>query len=246
MRVHGVREVREPATAGQAEEVGVCLARRGTKPRARSRAAGSGRYPLKYLVYAITLLLIAFEVWAAATGYSNFANTQIALELIFFFVVLSYLMLKGHRLGEAIDSLGLGRRSIRARYIATGVFIFFILFVVELAISAFSTITNIPLPSNVEPILAQMPLYFLVLSFTLVPLCEETLFRGFLVPRAGILVSAIIFTALHFSYGSISEAVAAFVFALLAGYYFRRTGSLYTTMTAHALVNLLTVILIFS
>ena len=77
------------------------------------------------------------------------------------------------------------------------------------------------------------------------PIDEEILFRGFLVPRVGIVVSALLFAVPHLlTYASLSEFAAAFIFGLLAGYFFRRYKSLYPTILAHALVNLFTILAI--
>ncbi|MGC8730310.1 MAG: CPBP family intramembrane glutamic endopeptidase [Candidatus Micrarchaeia archaeon] len=91
-----------------------------------------------------------------------------------------------------------------------------------------------------------MPVYFLIFSFIIAPFTEEILFRGFLVPRLGIILSAIIFAVPHFiSYLSISEFVAAFLFGLAAGYAYKKTGSLYVSILAHMLVNFLAILSIF-
>ena len=117
--------------------------------------------------------------------------------------------------------------------------------VVELGISLFSKFTNIPLPTNVMKLLGGMPIYFYIFSFLIAPVNEEILFRGFFVSRIGIIPSAILFALLHFSYASISEFVAALIFGLLAGYVFKKTKSLYTSITAHVLLNFLTIAVLF-
>ena len=98
----------------------------------------------------------------------------------------------------------------------------------------------ISLPTNVRQLLGGLPAYFFAFAVIVAPIDEEILFRGFLVPRIGIILSALIFGILHFlSYASISEFIAAFVFGLIAGYAFKRTRSLYSTIIPHMLVNLL-------
>ena len=84
---------------------------------------------------------------------------------------------------------------------------------------------------------------FLLFSFLVAPINEEILFRGFMVPRIGILASAVLFSVPHLlSYSSVSELIAAFIFGIAAGYAFKKTGSLYPSIIAHALVNLISIL----
>lgn len=68
---------------------------------------------------------------------------------------------------------------------------------------------------------------------------EEILFRGALVPAIGVLLSSVLFGALHQLRGRsrLSWAAFAFVVGLLFAALFRVTGSLVGPILAHALVN---------
>lgn len=170
------------------------------------------------------------------------AYTSIAISLMFPLIVFSYLLYKKGSLKAVFGQVGLGRDKLTYKNIKIGIYLFFAILLLEISLSIFQYITGIKLPTNVQKIYSGMPIWFFMLTFTLIPFDEETMFRGFLVPRIGIIVSALIFAVLHASYLSISELIAAFIYGLLAGYTFKKTGSLYTTIIAHALINALAII----
>jgi len=76
------------------------------------------------------------------------------------------------------------------------------------------------------------------------PFCEEVFFRGFALPafasrfglRGGILVSALLFAAFHFSIGAF---VPIFIFGIVLAWLYVRTGSIYPSMVAHATQNII-------
>ena len=149
-------------------------------------------------------------------------------------------MAKGKNLKQIIVDLGLSRSAMNWRALGYGIIVFLAIVLLEFGIGAFETVTHIPLPTNVKALLGGLPAYFFAFAVIVAPIDEEILFRGFLVPRIGIILSALIFGILHFlSYASVSEFIAAFVFGLIAGYVFKRTKSLYATIIPHVLVNVL-------
>lgn len=207
---------------------------------------------IRYFIYAATIFLFAFTFYTPVLFYQgilteNFVDlySTISLSLLFPFLVFSYMLLKGNTLRGIVSELGLGKSRIKARYIGIGIGIFLAIVLLEIGTGVLSSVTGIPLPTNVKQTLAGFPLFFYIFTFTIAPIDEEILFRGFLVPRVGIVLSALIFAILHFGYGSIIEVAAAFIFGLIAGYAFKRTKSLYTTITAHALVNFLSILILF-
>jgi CAAX protease family protein len=169
------------------------------------------------------------------------AYSSITLSLALPSMVFSYLLFRGNTIGQIISQLGLSRDRFTLKMIAAGILVFFGVMLFSLAISVFSTATNIQLPTNVQTVLAGTPLYFLVFTFLVAPINEEIFFRGFLVPRIGIIASALLFAVLHFTYASVSEFVAALFFGLLAGYVYKRTKSLYPSIVAHMIVNFITI-----
>lgn len=217
------------------------------------RAKGASRsLSIRAFFYIATFLLIfMFPLlgWLYSHGIVSAidleADSTIVLSLLFPSITFSYMLYKGKSLSEVISDLNLNLHAFTLRALAVGVLLFLAILLLEFGLSAFQTVTHIPLPTNVQALLQGMPLYFIVFSVLVAPIDEEILFRGFLVPRIGIVWSALIFSLFHISYLSISEFVAAFIFGLIAGYAFKKTKSLYTTIIGHALVNLLTVLVLF-
>ena len=114
--------------------------------------------------------------------------------------------------------------------------------------------------SLVEQKLLTLPAIALVLAFTLSPVAEEALFRGYFFKvisetsekkgkkpgfyqlAAGAVLSSLLFAILHFSYGSIAEIAVAFFVGLALCYVTYKSGSLLPAILAHAAFNLLSII----
>ncbi len=225
--------------------------------------------PIRYAIYAIFLFLIislAFTIHLYSEGLisqtSYLVYASIAQSMVFSFVVFAYMLATGRNLRQIIRQLGLSGKSFGSKYLLYGFGIFLAIFALEIILSIFQAVTGIQLPTNVAQLFNGLPFYFLVFSVVVVPVNEEILFRGFLVPKLGaalaasnpnakrrrnaqrsalwfgIIMSALIFAALHYlSYASISELVAALVFGLIAGYVRMRKDSLYPSIFAHMLIN---------
>ncbi|MGC8651834.1 MAG: CPBP family intramembrane glutamic endopeptidase [Candidatus Micrarchaeia archaeon] len=239
---------------------------RGARARKHGKNQAHNQVRIAYISYIITLALLVALVYSQYHYYAmgciqysteasnmmpqqcslSIANATIYLSLLFPSLVFSYLLWKRKSLRSIIGGLGLSRSKLTLRNISIGVALFLSILLLSLGFGVFTEATGIQLPTNVQQLLSGMPLYLLLFSFIVAPIDEEILFRGFLVPRIGIVASALVFALLHFSYVSISETVAAFVFGLLAGYVFKRTGSLYASITGHMLVNMLTIVTILA
>ncbi|MDE1868730.1 MAG: CPBP family intramembrane metalloprotease [Candidatus Micrarchaeota archaeon] len=222
--------------------------RRAPKGRSRARPVPSNA---RYAFYAITLALIiltAYLSWQyAATQQGDYLYlSSVTLSLLFPSIALSWMGFRGTRPTEIISSLGLSRDRLTRRSIYYALMLFAILIMIEIAIGLFSYATGISLPTNVGMLLNGAPIYFLAFGIIIAPINEEILFRGFLVPRIGIVASALVFAALHgLSYESVSEFAAALAFGLAAGYVFRKTRSLYATIIPHAAINLIGIFALF-
>ncbi|MCL5094983.1 MAG: CPBP family intramembrane metalloprotease [Candidatus Marsarchaeota archaeon] len=211
---------------------------------------------IKYITYLLLILsfisLLYFLYLSSFTisqlllyNYLN-SNSTIVLSLIFPLIVFSYLLHKTNNLDFIIQNLGISRDKLTLKNIFLGLALFIVMLVgVELSLSLFSQITHIPLPTNVKQLLEGYPIFFYLFTFLIAPINEEIMFRGFLVSRIGIIPSALIFALFHFGYFSVSEFIAALIFGLIAGYLFKKTKSLYVSITAHMLLNFLTVFILF-
>ena len=78
-----------------------------------------------------------------------------------------------------------------------------------------------------------------VAAIALLPgICEEVLFRGALQPRLGLLVTSLLFAAIHTEYGLSFDVLAIFVIAIGLGL-IRRYANTTASVTCHATYNLL-------
>ncbi len=207
---------------------------------------------IRYLVYCALALLILLSLIIIpllyTLSYMNEANavalSSMALSLVFPAAAFAYLFAKGHTFRQSIKELGLSKNRLMKRYILLGIGLFVLFFAAQIAASITANAMHAAINTNVESTLGNLPLYFFVFVVLVAPIDEEILFRGFLVPRIGVILSALLFGALHYlSYFSLAEFVAALAFGLAAGYAFKKTGSLYTTIIGHMLFDLVNVAL---
>lgn len=84
----------------------------------------------------------------------------------------------------------------------------------------------------------------LLMAVTIGPIGEELLFRGYLLKKIGVPLQALLFGALHYGYGSISEIVAALSVGLVFGIFMKEKKNIYATILAHAMYNLFSIILV--
>ena len=81
------------------------------------------------------------------------------------------------------------------------------------------------------------------------PFCEEVFFRGFAMPAfarryglwGGILMSAALFALFHLS---IALLIPVFIFGIVLGWLYARTGSIYPSMAAHAVQNVVALLVV--
>ncbi len=233
----------------QAKEITGGSIPKNAKARKNQRKARRENTGMKYFSYAITMLLIAIMLLTIILYNLNLISqpsfetySSIAFSFFLSSIVVSYLLFRGNTIKQSVSKLGLSRDKLTFKMISIGISIFFGIVLFSLVLSAFSTATNIQLPTNVQQVLGGTPVYFLVFTFLVAPINEEIFFRGLLVPRIGIIASAIVFALPHLiSYASVSELAAALFFGLLAGYVFKKTKSLYPSIVAHMIVNFITI-----
>ena len=99
--------------------------------------------------------------------------------------------------------------------------------------------------------IASLPALALVLAFTIAPVGEEALFRGYLFRKIsdkssswilGALLSSAMFASLHLLYGSVAEIIVAFLIALVFCAFTQKTGSLIPAIIAHSTFNFLSIV----
>ncbi|NYZ76449.1 CPBP family intramembrane metalloprotease [Candidatus Micrarchaeota archaeon] len=99
-------------------------------------------------------------------------------------------------------------------------------------------------PGKVSMLMGGLPWYILIFSFTIAPIAEEVFFRGFLLSRFGVVISTVLFTAAHYSYGSLTESLAAFTAGLIFALLCRRRKSVIPSIFAHATFNFINVAMV--
>ena len=214
------------------------------KPRNRFRA-------IVYLVlYLLSLAYLALPyvynqtVAAPATSlqFIDLATFIVALPLI----ILAY-MFQQDTLKETMTNLGLGIRSMSYSNIGMGVVLFVAMLIVEFVSFAILNLYGMTAGStNIYIFMAHSPLWFLFFVAIIVPIVIEVFFRGFLVPRIGVILSAVLFAAIYLAFDSVPLIVYALVFGLLAGYIFKRADTLYPTIIASLLSCISFVVLLLT
>ena len=136
---------------------------------------------------------------------------------------------------------------------------FFILsiFVLYLLSIPAGILSNIPglfgLKENNDALKRLMPIFFhnqwlLVFTAFTAGVTEELLFRGYVLTRLSklfkdqvtpVIVSALLFSALHYSYKSLRELIFAFLIGLVYGYYYQKYRNILTLIIAHFLLDLI-------
>ncbi len=118
--------------------------------------------------------------------------------------------------------------------------IFVALLVVSLVLRFFGLLDT----QKVVDVIKSVPSYYLFLAVAIAPVGEELLFRGYLQKRFGIILASLLFAALHYGYGSVSEIIAAFVVSIIFGLHLRKHDNVSACILAHAAYNLMTIVLV--
>jgi membrane protease YdiL (CAAX protease family) len=183
-----------------------------------------------------------------ASGYIGYNNYNFLLDvaalLPLSIAVFVYMrMYKRMSLQKIKSALGFVPKGIAAN-VAIGILIFLVILAFEIAVGLASAATNVPINTNADLVFAGAPMWFYIFAAVIEPINEEIMFRGFLVPRLGVILSALIFGVAHYSYYSTFgiEVIAAFIFGTMAGYVFKKKKSIYPGIVAHILVNSLAVL----
>jgi membrane protease YdiL (CAAX protease family) len=208
---------------------------------------------LFFLILSVfSFLLFLFTIgcqlsgWGACAAYSDYFvySGSASIHLGLFSVAMFFLWKKNLR--STLSSIGLpGKIKDNLFYSAmTLSAIFLVLFCLGVA----AIVLKFNDQEKVSDKISSLPMIVLLFAVVGAPLTEELFFRAFLVPRTGIIVSAIVFGLLHFAYGSVVEVMGALVIGLVLGASYRFSKSVAPCMLAHMLYNAIsiTVITFFS
>ena len=200
---------------------------------------------LSFLLFISTLgcQLSGWGVCAPFEDYFVYSGSA-AIHLGLFSVAMFFLWKKDLR--TTLQSIGLpGNIKDNLFYSAmTLSAIFLVLFCLGVA----AILLHFNDQAKVSEKITSLPLTVLLFAVIGAPLTEELFFRAFMVPRAGVIISAIVFGLMHFAYGSVVEVLGALAIGLVLGASFKFTKSAAPCMLAHMIYNAIsiTVITFFS
>lgn len=164
---------------------------------------------------------------------------QQVLTAVFAFFGVGFLIRRDwsatlQRLGLVVPSLG---------NIAVGIVVGLGMVPLVILIEQVSSQFNIGIDPSVQKLTEQLlgplfnsPLGIITLGVA-AALGEETIFRGAVQPRFGIVLTALLFALVHSNYGISLSTLIVFLFGLLLGIVRKRTNTS-TTMISHALYNM--------
>ncbi len=159
-------------------------------------------------------ITLSFLYYYSAISIGTFQYlSTVATSFSFSVSAIIYLATTRKSKRSIVEMLGLARKHLTLQNLLIGVFLFLIIFLLEIVVGLISSVTGVQINTNAQLLLAGAPMWFLVFASLVAPVNEETLFRGLMVPRIGIVLSAALFAVGHFTYMSTSyvpsEAVAA-------------------------------------
>ncbi len=196
--------------------------------------------PVVYLTVVLGLLLVAQQLGAQLQSQPPLTYGELLAQdlpfLILAFVGVGIFVRRSPR--ETIDRLGLRpprqKRWWLVAIVGIGVFM-----AVAFGIEA---VANVVAPSQQKQVTDVTTVLFsrfnnpaaIVFLGVLAGVVEETLFRGALLPRFGIVVTAILFAALHVQYAVSFATLEVFVLGLGLGWLRVRSGTTLPSMVTHA------------
>jgi membrane protease YdiL (CAAX protease family) len=196
--------------------------------------------PVNYLTVVLGLLLVAQQLTTQVTSQPPLTYSELLAQdipfLILALVGVGIFIRRSPR--ETIERLGLRpppqKRWWLVAIVGIGVFM-----AVAFGIEA---LANVVAPSQQKQVTDVTTVLFshfnnpaaIIFLGVLAGVVEETLFRGALLPRFGIVVTAILFAALHIQYAISFATLEVFVLGLGLGWLRVKSGSTLPAMLTHA------------
>lgn len=187
----------------------------------------------------IFLFLLLFSIVSFAVFLTTYPHiSQVFTSFGILFLGL-YLVWK-ENLKTTKDNLGFpGDIKVNLLYIIGGIGA---ILVFTLLFSYTATMLGFNDQSKILDKLSTLPWYVLVLAVTIAPIGEELLFRGYLVPRTGIIISSLIFGAGHLAYGSVVEIIGATSIGIILAFLFKKSQSIAPCIVVHIIYNLMSLL----
>ncbi|MBI5636069.1 CPBP family intramembrane metalloprotease [Candidatus Micrarchaeota archaeon] len=179
---------------------------------------------------------LALKAFFLLFAYSTRVTSAFALDSLLLAIPFFFMLIGGMNFRQMLSYLELDK--IGLRDVLSGLYLFAQGFIVVLAVMIALSLVGIADTNKVAEVIQGLDAYTLVLIVVLTPVAEETLFRGFLQKKIGVVFASIVFGALHFGFGSLAEVAGAFAISLVFGYYVRKNKRLIPSIIAHAMFNL--------
>ena len=118
---------------------------------------------------------------------------------------------------------------------------------VQLLISASGINRVSPVLSNIKSIIVAYPAMLPCIAIT-AGIVEEYIFRGYMQPRlevlfknswAGILISSLLFAAIHYGFGTLTNMIGPFIIGLVFSVYYWKYRNIYALIGCHILIDLI-------
>lgn len=174
-------------------------------------------------------------LFVLSTMLSEYAATGV-FSLTMLAGPLWWLGRQGKNTGRALGELGITRKNLVPN-ILLGIPLTVAIFVMLLLLLQAYLALGIADSEKVAGIVKDAPFFIVVLAVVVNPFTEEIFFRGFLVPRIGVLPAAAVFSLSHFAYGSVAEVVSVFFIGILFGIVYMRRHSLWPAIVSHIIIN---------
>jgi len=163
-------------------------------------------------------------------------HTALVFVSVFFVLREKNARFASEEIKSALACLGFKRTSAK-KIIQQTVILFFALLGLGVLLSILFVLAGVNDLGNVEKAFSQITAFEILCLFVLGGIAEETFFRGFLVPRAGILWSSIVFGLFHIAYFSIAEFVGTVLLGMLLAYFYKKNKTIYPNIIAHQAFN---------
>ena len=198
------------------------------------------RSPVIYLTVILGLLLVAQQLSTQVTSQPPLTYSELLAQdipfLILAFVGVGIFIRRSPR--ETIERLGL-RPPRQNRWWLLSIIGIGVFMAVAFGIEALANVVAPNQQKQVTDVTTVLFSHFnnpaaIIFLGVLAGVVEETLFRGALLPRFGIVVTAILFAALHIQYAVSFATLEVFVLGLGLGWLRVKSGSTLPAMVTHA------------
>ncbi len=154
-----------------------------------------------------------------------------------FLLVVTLAAAKKKNWEKTIAFLGLGKAPWK-KTLLDSFSLFVVIFALLSALALILAFVGLDDSNKVSLVVSSLSTPAIIVAVTLGPFAEEVFFRGFLQKYAGVVVTALLFALLHYSFGSATEMIGAFIAGIVLGYWVNyRNPSLWPVVLAHAGYN---------